>query len=98
MVDWLETPMLLPPEAHVQPHGPVECLGLTFESNEARRAYFLEKLRENPTAETLSIGKGTFKLRLGDLLVVESAGGGGYGNAVERPSELRELDVEEGYV
>ncbi len=26
--------------------GPVECLGLTFESDEARRAYFLEKLRE----------------------------------------------------
>src|SRR5947209_5077717 len=24
----------------------VECLGLTFESDEARRAYFLEKLRE----------------------------------------------------
>jgi len=29
------------PKAH-----PVECLGLTFESDEARRAYFLEKLRE----------------------------------------------------
>ena len=26
--------------------GPVECLGLTFESDTARRAYFLEKLRE----------------------------------------------------
>lgn len=26
--------------------GPVECLGMTFESNDARRAYFLEKLRE----------------------------------------------------
>ena len=25
---------------------PVECLGLTFESDDARRAYFLEKLRE----------------------------------------------------
>ena len=36
MADQLETPMLLPPEAHVQPHGPVECLGLTFESDEAR--------------------------------------------------------------
>src|SRR5438034_11805383 len=46
MPDQPETPMLLPPEAHVQPHGPVECLGLTFESNEARRAYFLEKLHE----------------------------------------------------
>ncbi len=26
--------------------GPVECLGMTFENNEARRAYFTEKLRE----------------------------------------------------
>jgi len=27
-------------------NGPVECLGLTFENNEARRTYFLERLRE----------------------------------------------------
>jgi len=27
-------------------NGPVECLGMTFESDAARRAYFLEKLRE----------------------------------------------------
>lgn len=26
--------------------GPVECLGVTFENGEARRAYFLERLRE----------------------------------------------------
>lgn len=26
--------------------GPVECLGMTFDSDEARRGYFLEKLRE----------------------------------------------------
>jgi len=26
--------------------GPVECLGLTFEDDDARRSYFLEKLRE----------------------------------------------------
>lgn len=26
--------------------GPVECLGMTFESDEARRAYFTERLRE----------------------------------------------------
>lgn len=25
--------------------APVECLGMTFESDGARRAYFLEKLR-----------------------------------------------------
>ena len=27
-------------------HGPIECLAMTFESNDARRAYFLELLRE----------------------------------------------------
>ena len=26
--------------------APVECLGMTFESDDARRAYFLERLRE----------------------------------------------------
>jgi hypothetical protein len=46
MADQLDTLMLLPPEAYVQPHGPVECLGQTFENDEARRAYFLEQLRE----------------------------------------------------
>src|SRR5256712_1201763 len=46
MVDQHETPMLLPPEAHVQPYGPVECLGRTFENDEVRRTYFLEQLRE----------------------------------------------------
>ena len=29
-----------------QVEGPVECLGLTFENDEKRREYFLEKLRE----------------------------------------------------
>ncbi|NIN66534.1 MAG: DNA methylase, partial [Anaerolineae bacterium] len=29
-----------------QTGGSVECLGMTFESDEARREYFLEKLRE----------------------------------------------------
>ncbi len=29
-----------------KPQGPVECLGITFESDEKRREYFLEKLRE----------------------------------------------------
>jgi len=30
----------------LEPQGPVECLGITFESNEERRKYFLGKLRE----------------------------------------------------
>jgi len=29
-----------------KPQGPVECLGMTFENDEKRREYFLEKLRE----------------------------------------------------
>lgn len=29
-----------------KPQGPVECLGMTFESEDARRAYFLERLKE----------------------------------------------------
>jgi hypothetical protein len=33
-------------EPHAEAAGPVECLGMTFESEEARRTYFLEKLKE----------------------------------------------------
>ncbi|MCK4304673.1 MAG: DNA methylase [Candidatus Eisenbacteria sp.] len=37
---------LFPDEAVTENSGPVECLGMTFESDEARRTYFLEKLKE----------------------------------------------------
>jgi len=33
-------------EEFVEDDGPVECLGMTFENDEKRREYFLEKLRE----------------------------------------------------
>lgn len=33
-------------EEYVVNEGPVECLGMTFENDERRREYFLEKLRE----------------------------------------------------
>jgi len=33
-------------EEYVVDDGPVECLGMTFENDEKRREYFLEKLRE----------------------------------------------------
>ncbi len=33
-------------DAHHSKPQPVECLGMTFESDDARRAYFLDKLRE----------------------------------------------------
>ena len=34
------------PEAPQKPCDPVICLGMTFENDEARRAYFTEKLRK----------------------------------------------------
>jgi hypothetical protein len=34
------------PQDKAQAAGPVECLGMTFENDEKRREYFLEKLRE----------------------------------------------------
>lgn len=32
--------------SHIHQQGPVKCLGITFESDEARRTYFIERLRE----------------------------------------------------
>ena len=37
---------LLAVEGEVQPGGPVECLGRTFENDEARRDYFKDELRK----------------------------------------------------
>ncbi len=54
------------------PGGPVECLGLAFENDEARRAYFLDRLREklaDPTfraIEGFPIGSDEDILRLSD--------------------------------
>ena len=42
-----DTAPKLPAAFAAPPHpGPVECLGLTFESDEARREYFIERLKE----------------------------------------------------
>lgn len=41
-----EAQPLFPQETTAKPQVAVKCLGMTFESDEARRAYFLEKLRE----------------------------------------------------
>ena len=43
-------------------------------------------------------GKETVTLRQGDLVVIETCGGGGYGPPSARPSEARERDQREGYV
>ena len=43
-------------------------------------------------------GKQTLTLRRGDLVLVETCGGGGYGAATEREAERVETDCREGYV
>ncbi len=42
--------------------------------------------------------KSVLALRPGDVLTLESPGGGGYGDPGERPDELIRRDFEEGYV
>jgi N-methylhydantoinase B len=43
-------------------------------------------------------GKETFMLRRGDLVLVETCGGGGYGPAIEREADRDQADRREGYV
>jgi N-methylhydantoinase B len=53
----------------------------------------------NPGPEARMIGgKQTVTLHQGDLVVIETCGGGGFGPPQERPSEARERDRREGYV
>ncbi len=57
------------------------------------------RIHVNPGgSDPTGVGKGTFRLRGGDLVVVESAGGGGHGDERARPRDLVDLDVAEGYV
>ena len=42
-------------------------------------------------------GKESVVLQGGDLVIVETAGGGGYGPREERPAELAERDRRDGY-
>jgi N-methylhydantoinase B len=53
----------------------------------------------NPGGEARVIGgKATLGLRRGDLVLVETCGGGGYGPPAERPPERRDHDRQEGYL
>ena len=53
----------------------------------------------NPGAGERAIrGKETLRLRQGDVVLVETCGGGGYGPPEDRPRELVERDGAEGYV
>ena len=53
-------------------------------------------LNPGPAARDLR-GKETVRLRAGDLVVIETSGGGGFGPPAERPAAAREADVREGY-
>ena len=65
-------PSLFPDEKKKKAQGPIECLGMTFENDEKRRAYFLEKLRkklqdpEFRKIEGFPIGEDEDILRLSD--------------------------------
>ncbi|MEJ0070730.1 MAG: hydantoinase B/oxoprolinase family protein [Pseudomonadota bacterium] len=41
---------------------------------------------------------GGFPMRAGDMVVLQSAGGGGYGDPLDRPVDQVETDIREGYV
>jgi N-methylhydantoinase B len=43
-------------------------------------------------------GKETLALRPGDVVLIETSGGGGYGDAAERPAEATARDRQDGYV
>ena len=56
-------------------------------------------LRGNETIRFPQPGKvGGFPLSAGDVVVLQSAGGGGYGDPIERPVEEVAVDVREGYI
>jgi len=42
-------------------------------------------------------GKASARLAAGDLVLIETCGGGGYGSPAGRPAEARERDHREGY-
>jgi N-methylhydantoinase B len=60
-------------------------------------APFRITLNPGPDARDVR-GKETLRLKQGDVVVVETCGGGGYGPPAERPRESRERDEREGYV
>jgi N-methylhydantoinase B len=57
---------------------------------------FRVTLNPGPGARVLG-GKETLRLRRGDLVLVETSGGGGHGPAAGRPADLLERDRREGY-
>jgi N-methylhydantoinase B len=60
-------------------------------------APFRITLNPGPGARDIG-GKETLTLRQGDLVVIDTCGGGGFGPPSARPAEARERDRREGYV
>jgi N-methylhydantoinase B len=54
--------------------------------------------RQNGPTEGVVVLKGEHELKAGDLVMVESGGGGGFGSPEERPFELLKNDLRMGYV
>jgi N-methylhydantoinase B/oxoprolinase/acetone carboxylase alpha subunit len=54
-------------------------------------------LRRNGTARDVK-GKETLRLLAGDVVVIDTCGGGGYGDPAARPPELQARDQLEGFV
>ena len=54
--------------------------------------------RQDGPAEGIVVLKGEHALKAGDLVMVESGGGGGFGPPEERPFELLQKDLRMGYV
>jgi N-methylhydantoinase B len=54
-------------------------------------------LERNGTARDVK-GKETIRLLAGDVVVIDTCGGGGYGDPAERPAELDARDRREGFV
>jgi N-methylhydantoinase B len=56
-------------------------------------------MRDGQTMRFATPGKvGGFPLRAGDVVVLQSAGGGGYGDPLDRPAADVAADITEGYV
>jgi N-methylhydantoinase B len=56
----------------------------------AKAQFLVDKVQGNPFGLT--------QLKPGDAVTIDAAGGGGYGNPLERDLEMLETDVREGYV
>jgi N-methylhydantoinase B len=64
----------------------------------AAGAVHFNRLIQDGTEQVLTTRQTDLLMQPGSVLVVESSGGGGYGNPAERPGHLRDADVRDGLV